>query len=128
MQTQVVIMILMVILIQKVTLKIITTSKVTKIPLTKVLLFCWFAPLFQEVFLGWLVLPVETLELLGNMATWFLGLLLLGVGLDLGLSNTVFQSIKEQGTGILLLPLGVALGSIIGSLGLIFFYGRLIME
>lgn len=54
------------------------------------------------------------LPFLTNAATWLLGLLLLGVGLDLGLASSVFTSLRKLGLTIILIPLGTIAGSILG--------------
>lgn len=65
---------------------------------------------------GLLFLPKILLPWLTELTTWILGLLLLGVGLDLGISNTVTRELKKYGLTILLFPIGVALGSVVGGI------------
>lgn len=63
--------------------------------------------------LGWTVAR-EMLPFLTNAATWVLGLLLLGVGLDLGMASSVFAGLRKLGLTIIFIPLGIIAGSILG--------------
>ncbi|MGI6362335.1 MAG: lysine exporter LysO family protein [Bacillota bacterium] len=63
--------------------------------------------------LGWTVAK-GMLPLLNHAATWMLGLLLLGVGLDLGMASSVFASLRKLGLTIIFIPLGIIVGSILG--------------
>ncbi len=77
------------------------------------------------VIAGIFILPVFLLPWLTEATSWILGLLLLGVGLDLGLSNTIIKEFKKYGLAVLLLPFGVALGSIVGAIIYSLFSGSL---
>lgn len=72
--------------------------------------------------LGLLVIPPSWLHILDTSTTWILGLLLLAVGLDLGNSSKAFVQLKECGFRIILVPLGVILGSILGGLVVVLFW------
>ncbi|MDD2281960.1 MAG: lysine exporter LysO family protein [Eubacteriales bacterium] len=54
------------------------------------------------------------LPILTEAATWVLGLLLLGVGLDLGGASQVFASLRKLGLAIIFIPIGIVAGSILG--------------
>ena len=54
------------------------------------------------------------LPILTDAATWLLGLLLLGVGLDLGGASQVFASLRKLGLAIIFIPIGIVAGSILG--------------
>ncbi|HCX79280.1 MAG TPA: hypothetical protein DG577_07695, partial [Firmicutes bacterium] len=54
------------------------------------------------------------LPILTDAATWVLGLLLLGVGLDLGGASQVFASLRKLGLAIIFIPIGIVAGSILG--------------
>ncbi len=79
------------------------------------------ASVLAGILAGWIFLSEQILSVLESVTTWILGLLLLGVGLDLGGSDKFLSSIKQQGFKIVLFPFGVAIGSVIGSLFLLFF-------
>lgn len=50
----------------------------------------------------------------GNLSSYMLMLLIFSVGIDIGLNKEVFGQIKKMGVKILLVPFGVATGSLIG--------------
>ncbi len=52
--------------------------------------------------------------LIEKMSSLFLWLLLFSVGIDMGLNQQVFGQIKKLGFKILLIPMGVAIGSLLG--------------
>ncbi len=59
-----------------------------------------------------LVLPVNWVSGFSSATTWLLGLLLLFIGLDLGRSANIFSAMQSMGWSLLLLPLGIIVGSI----------------
>lgn len=67
------------------------------------------------IFLGLVLLPETVLPALTSLTTWILGLLLLGIGLDLGGSTRAFAQLKALGFRIFLVPLGIGAGSILGA-------------
>ncbi|MEF8849972.1 MAG: LysO family transporter, partial [Candidatus Bipolaricaulota bacterium] len=71
--------------------------------------------------LGYTIVPPEYTGSLDSIITYTLGLLLLAVGISLGLNKNIFNQVARVGWRILLLPLGIALGSIIGPLAIGFF-------
>jgi len=72
--------------------------------------------------LGLLLFPPGVLPLLTELTTWTLGLLLLGVGLDLGASTRAFAKLKEVGWRMALIPLAIALGSILAAVLVVLFW------
>lgn len=60
---------------------------------------------------------INTFEtMIGHAIMFGLCLLLLFVGIDLGVNGTVLQSIKDVGFNVLIFPLAVAIGTLIGAL------------
>ncbi len=72
---------------------------------------------------GLFFISAAHLSLLSQMTTWVLGLLLFGVGLELGTSKKIVGQLKSLGFRVLLLPTGIALGSILGSVVLASLWG-----
>lgn len=56
------------------------------------------------------------LPILTEASVWVLGLLLLGVGLDLGGASRVFSSLRQLGLAIIFIPIGILAGSILGGI------------
>jgi len=71
------------------------------------------------ILLGLLMIPESVLPTLTRLTTWILGLLLLGIGLDLGSSTKAFANLKLLGPRIVLIPLGIIAGSILGAVGVV---------
>jgi uncharacterized membrane protein YbjE (DUF340 family) len=71
--------------------------------------------------LGYRVVPETFVGTLDSIITFTLGLLLLAVGISLGLNKRIFNQVSRVGWRIILLPLGIALGSIAGPMALVFF-------
>ncbi len=65
-----------------------------------------------------LVHPIH-LDILSRITTWILGLLLFGVGLELGESGKIMSDLKVLGLQVLLLPAGIAAGSILAAVLLV---------
>ncbi|ACB86041.1 lysine exporter LysO family protein [Natranaerobius thermophilus] len=74
---------------------------------------------------GWLFVSDSFLPVLDSLTTWILGMLLFGVGLDLGMSRSVFENITNQGIKFLILclatPLGVVFGTVLAGVVLALF-------
>ncbi len=64
---------------------------------------------------GYLLVTADHLALLSRVTGWVLGMLLFGVGLELGESGRITGQIRALGWQVLLLPAGIALGSIAGA-------------
>lgn len=80
------------------------------------------ASLAAGILSGYLILPEGLISNLDNISSFALNLLMLSVGIDLGYNKEVFYSLKKMGFKILLLPLTIIAGSLIGGIasGLIF--------
>lgn len=68
------------------------------------------------LFLGYSVLPEGFTRTIDLIITYVLGLLLFAVGISLGLNKSVFKQVSRLGWRIVLLPLSIAVGSIVGPL------------
>ncbi len=71
------------------------------------------------LFVGRVFFSDGHLPFLSRLTTWVLALLLFGVGLEMGESRTVLKDLRSLGFRILLLPLGIAAGSIAGAVALV---------
>lgn len=71
---------------------------------------------------GYFILPNSIVSSLDNISSFALNLLILSVGIDLGVNKEVFKSIKKTGFIILLVPLSIIIGSLVGGIisGLIY--------
>lgn len=67
------------------------------------------------VLMGYGVFSPEIIQWFDGFITTALGILLLGVGIELGRSKELWKDLKKLGTHILWLPLAIALGSILGA-------------
>lgn len=76
---------------------------------------------------GWLI-PMSFDSLLSQISNVMLLLLIFSVGIDVGLNSEVFLKIKKMGFKILLIPLGVILGSLLGGLAASLFVDESIKE
>lgn len=63
-----------------------------------------------------------------KMSSLLLLLLLFSVGIDMGLNKQVFDQIKKQGFKILLIPVGVAIGSLLGGSVVSLFFPQSLKE
>ena len=63
-----------------------------------------------------------------KMSSLLLLLLLFSVGIDMGLNKQVFSQIKKQGFKILLIPIGVAIGSLLGGSVVSLFFPQTLRE
>ncbi len=60
-------------------------------------------------------LPYNMIVKLEPLTTLALGLLLIGIGIDLGSDKNTWQNLKKLGWRILYIPVAIAIGSIIGT-------------
>jgi len=67
------------------------------------------------IIFGYFVVPDETIKQMDTIITWALAFLLFMIGIDLGRNKGVIIKIKSQGIKILLIPISIALGSILGA-------------
>ena len=58
---------------------------------------------------------------INSISSWMLYLLIFSVGIDIGMNKEVFGQIKKLGVKILLVPFGVAVGSLFGGMIMSFF-------
>lgn len=65
---------------------------------------------------GRFFLPQQVASILDQTTMYFLALLLLGIGIDIGQKKEVITKIKKMGWRIILVPLMVGIGSIIGAI------------
>lgn len=63
---------------------------------------------------GQFVLTDSHHELLGTLADYMLYILMFSVGISVGLNETILEKIKNYNISILLIPIGVIIGSIFG--------------
>ncbi|GAB6100362.1 lysine exporter LysO family protein [Halanaerocella petrolearia] len=67
------------------------------------------------ILLGHSIIPSLWIDSLSSLSTILLAFLLLGVGIDLGRNQELLHKLKEFGLKIILVPIFIALGSIIGT-------------
>lgn len=74
------------------------------------------------IFSGYFILPESIIQNLDKVASFALNLLILSVGIDLGFNKEVFYNIKKLGFKIILVPISIIAGSLIGGIacGLIY--------
>ena len=65
---------------------------------------------------GYFLFPPEMVETMDTVMSYALMLLLFSVGIEVGTNKTVFRKIAEYNVRILVIPFGVAAGSISGGL------------
>lgn len=63
---------------------------------------------------GYFFIPAEFSESIGTFTTVALSILLFLVGIDLGRNKEVFKDIKKHGSLLILIPVSVVVGSLIG--------------
>ncbi len=76
--------------------------------------------LIGGLFLGYSVIPENFTGTIDLIITYVLGLLLFAVGISLGLNKSIFKQVSNMGWRIVLLPISIAVGSIVGPLLLSF--------
>jgi len=65
---------------------------------------------------GIFIIPSNMQSTVQTVADYALLLLIFGVGIDLGLKQNIWQSLKKLGLKIFLVPLGVVVGTLTGSI------------
>ena len=78
----------------------------------KIALIC----LVLGVLAGRFVLSPELVGMMGTVSQVALNVLILSVGIDIGFNKAIFQKIKEYNLKILLIPIGVIVGSLVGGI------------
>lgn len=66
-------------------------------------------------FLGHWIVPTSLIGQLDQITTVALGVLILGVGIELGQNKEIWFKLKQLGWRVLLVPLGVAVGTLLGT-------------
>ena len=84
--------------------------------------------LLLGILCGYFLFPPEAVPVMDRLMSYALMLLLLSVGIEVGTNKTVFRKIREYNVRILVIPFGVAVGSIAGGLLLGFFLGMPVNE
>lgn len=67
------------------------------------------------ILLGITIIPGNLFPYIDTVTTYALALLLLGIGIDIGLNKGTLIEARKLGLKILLIPIGIAIGSIIGA-------------
>ena len=80
--------------------------------------------LVAGVFLGNWILPKEAVDFLTGHSEHVLYVLMFSVGISVGANRGVFQKLREHHVKILLIPIGVILGSILGGIVCSLFLGE----
>ena len=68
------------------------------------------------ILVGLLIMPQDAIPVLESLTVLSLGVLLLGVGVEIGQNKKIYKEIKILGFKILLIPIIVAIGSIFGGI------------
>ncbi|TDT58450.1 lysine exporter LysO family protein [Fonticella tunisiensis] len=78
--------------------------------------------LIAGILSGKFILPREMVSNLDSISSFALNLLILSVGIDLGSNREIFYNLKKMGLRVLLIPLSIIAGSLIGGVisGLIY--------
>ncbi|MDI6783606.1 MAG: lysine exporter LysO family protein [bacterium] len=88
-------------------------GRMKELQLTGLILLC----MATGIIVGYLqILPQMLLNQLDNLSWWMLAVLLFLVGIDMGMAK-IWKKISQLGLHILVLPVGVAFGSLLGAVG-----------
>lgn len=87
------------------------------------MMYIILASLICGILSGYFILPQEIITNLDTLASYGLNLLILSVGIDLGTNKEVFYNLKETGLKILLVPLSIICGSLLGGVISAIIYG-----
>lgn len=83
---------------------------------------CIVAAVLAGIVIGWMLPSVMNSEILDKVVTYILAVMLFGVGISIGHNRRELIKIKEVGLRIVLVPLAIAGGSLLGaSIGSLFF-------
>jgi uncharacterized membrane protein YbjE (DUF340 family) len=80
------------------------------------MIFVILISVISGILVGNFFLSPELASIFNQLSTCFLALLLLGVGIDIGKNKEVVSKMKKIGWKIVMVPIVVALGSIIGTI------------
>ncbi|MDW8799765.1 lysine exporter LysO family protein [Clostridium sp. A1-XYC3] len=72
---------------------------------------------------GYLLLPESFIGNLNTLSTIALNFLILSVGIDVGSNKNLLSDLKKNGIGIILIPICIVLGSLVGGLMTALIYG-----
>lgn len=79
------------------------------------MLTCTIAAVLAGIVFGWMLPSLMTADTLNQMITYLLAVMLFGVGISIGNNRRELIKIKAVGWRVLLVPLAVAGGSLIGA-------------
>ncbi len=83
---------------------------------------CIVAAVLAGIAIGWMLPSVMNSEILDKVVTYILAVMLFGVGISIGHNRRELIKIKKVGLRIVLVPLAIAGGSLLGaSIGSLFF-------
>lgn len=83
---------------------------------------CIVAAVLAGIAIGWMLPSVMSSDILDKVVTYILAVMLFGVGISIGHNRRELIKIKEVGLRIVLVPLAIAGGSLLGaSIGSLFF-------
>lgn len=83
---------------------------------------CIVAAVLSGIAIGWMLPSVMSSDILDKVVTYILAVMLFGVGISIGHNRRELIRIKEVGLRIVLVPLAIAGGSLLGaSIGSLFF-------
>lgn len=71
-----------------------------------------FVSLILGLLCGYFLFPPEAIPAIDQVMTWALRLLLLTIGIETGANKAVFYKLREYGVRILVVPIGVLVGSL----------------
>lgn len=77
---------------------------------------------------GYFVFSPDTMLMMDTLTSYALMLLLLSVGIEVGTNKAVFRQLAQNNIKVLIIPVGVAAGSIAGGIMLGFFLGMPVNE
>lgn len=75
-----------------------------------------FISIILGVFVGYFFFPESLTSTIDTLMSYSLHILLFGVGIDLGRKNSLLKQLKNLGIKVLLVPLGVIIGTLFGSI------------
>jgi len=71
---------------------------------------------FAGILAGFFIIPQEFVSSMDTVTTIALNLLIFFVGIDIGLNKHIFKDLKKHGSFLLLVPLSIIIGSLIGGM------------
>ena len=89
----------------------------------RVMTFIIIGSVVTGILAGIFLIPQPYFVYLDTATTYALAILFLGIGIDIGLNKEIFLQVKELGWQILMIPILIAVGSIIGAVVIGLFIG-----